>query len=263
MLVAHAPPAQRDALPTPDDNVDAESVLAEFVPHTLPEQDRAQALLAFAEPIKHAAGSALATSGARASIVLDAMTGPDGTFEPFVSGEPTPATSAAREKAREIARALEPSIIELSRHPDPAVRTRALGLLARSTSEQAQTAIAGAMLDPNENVQRVALVSVDHHGGTRAVLAASKVLATHPAWAIRMLAAQALGRLGAAGAADHATPALREATLKEPYALVREAALVSLASYDKTSAAQLAHVMSERDPEPRVRKTAQKILTGQ
>gem|GEM_PF-289919 len=253
---------QDRGLAVPDDNVDAESVLAEFVPRTLPEDARAQALVVFAEPIARAAESAIATSSDRACTVLDAMAAEDGAFEPFVAGEETPATSAAHAKAREIARALEPSIIELSRHPDPAVRTRALVLLARSSSEPAGEALALAAQDPNENVQRAALASMGRHGGTRAAEAVSKILATHPAWAIRMLAAQALGRLGAAGTRGIATKALRDATAKEPYALVREAALVALASYDKAAAVEVASTISGHDPEPRVQQTAQKILAG-
>ena len=79
---------------------------------------------------------------------------------------------------------------------------------------------------------------------------------------MRVLAAQALGRLGVAGAGAEATRQLKEAATKESYALVREAALVALASYDKNEAAQLASTMAQSDPEPRVRETATKIRSG-
>ena len=84
----------------------------------------------------------------------------------------------------------------------------------------------------------------------------------HESWAMRVLAAQALGRLGAAGASVDATRHLTEAATKEPYALVREAALVALASYDKSEASQLAAHMAEHDAEPRVRETAAKIRSA-
>lgn len=89
----------------------------------------------------------------------------------------------------------------------------------------------------------------------------------HESWAMRVLAAQALGRLGAAGDRGTATGAeatrqLKEAATKESYALVREAALVALATYDKNEAAQLAASMEKSDPEPRVRETATKIRVG-
>ncbi|MCL2777661.1 MAG: tetratricopeptide repeat protein [Polyangiaceae bacterium] len=251
--------AQSDTLSMPDDTVDIESALDNFIPRTLAEKDRAAALVLFAEPIAHAAEAALATSNERALTVLGAMAAGDGALLPFVSGEPTPETLAAHNKARAIASALEPSIIELSRHPDPTVRLRALGVLAHSTSEPAENTLADAALDPNESVARVALASIGNHASARALSAASKILAAHPTWAIRVAAAQALGRLGARGASEGATKALREATTKEPYALVREAALVAMASYDKAAARQIASVMADRDPEPRVRQTAQSI----
>jgi hypothetical protein len=85
---------------------------------------------------------------------------------------------------------------------------------------------------------------------------------SHESWAMRVLAAQALGRLGASGAGADATKQLREAATKESFALVREAALLALASYDKASAAALAQQIAASDPEPRVRETATKIRAG-
>lgn len=76
---------------------------------------------------------------------------------------------------------------------------------------------------------------------------------------MRALAAEALGRLGKAGATKEASAALRETAEKEPYAIVREAALLALASFDRASARTLATAMASSDPEPRVRETARKI----
>ncbi|AKU96744.1 PBS lyase HEAT domain protein repeat-containing protein [Labilithrix luteola] len=252
----------RPDLPTPDESVDAELALDQLVPRTFSAKDRALALVTFAEPLQKAAQSAMATSSERASAVLDAMAGEDGAFEPFVGAQETPETSAARAKARDIARSVEPSVIELSRHPDPNLRTKALGLLARSTSDQASAAMAQALTDPNENVQRVALAAIGKHGDARTVASVAKVMHGHGSWAMRVLAAEALGRLGVSGAGASASKELREAATKESYALVREAALVALASFDKASAASLATTMAESDPEPRVRETAVKIRAG-
>ena len=90
----------------------------------------------------------------------------------------------------------------------------------------------------------------------------AKVMHAHDAWAMRVLAAQALGRLGVAGAGAQATPQLKEAATKEPYALVREAALLALATYDKAESVQLATAMAAKDPEPRVRETATRIRSS-
>jgi HEAT repeat protein len=153
-------------------------------------------------------------------------------------------------------------VIALSRHPDPAVRTKAIVLLSRSKSDAAGTAIAQAVTDSSENVQRVALASIGQHADQKSVGAVAKVMRGHESWAMRVLAAQALGRLGGAGAGAEATRQLKEAATKEPYALVREAALVALASYDKSEAGQLATHMAAHDAEPRVRETAVKIRSG-
>ena len=112
--------------------------------------------------------------------------------------------------------------------------------------------------------KRVALASLGNgqKADPQAVAAASKVMHGHESWAMRVLAAEALGRLGAAGAGAEATRQLKEAATKETYALVREAALVALASYDKAEATQLATQMATHDAEPRVRETAERIKSG-
>ena len=195
--------------------------------------------------------------------MLDALGASDGAFDPFLGTEDLPELKDAHARAREIAAGLEPSVIALSRHPDPTVRTRALVLLSRSKSDAAAAAIAAAVTDPSEAVQRVALASTGAgHSDAKSVAAVTKVMRTHESWAMRVLAAQALGRLGGAGAGAEATKQLKDAALHESYALVREAALVALAFYDKAEAASLAATMATSDAEPRVRETAAKIRSG-
>jgi tetratricopeptide (TPR) repeat protein/HEAT repeat protein len=251
-----------DPLPAPDENVDAESTLDQLVPRGLAAKDRSTALVTFGEPLRRAAQSALATSTERARAVLDALGSREGALEPFLTDEEGPEVAAGRAKAREIAAALEPSVIALSRHPDPNVRTKALVLLSRSKSDAAAAAITDAVTDSTENVQRVALASIGKHADAKSVEKVAKVMRSHDSWAMRVLAAQALGRLGASGAGAEATKQLREAATKESYALVREAALVALSTYDMPSAQQLAAQMEKSDPEPRVRETAARIRTG-
>jgi tetratricopeptide (TPR) repeat protein len=249
-----------DSLPAPDESVDAETTLDQLVPRALSAKDRAAALVTFAEPLKRAAQSALATSTERARAVLDAFGAREGAFEPFLGNtDESPEIATARAKAREIALGLEPSVIALARHPDPVVRTKALVLLSRSKSDAAAAAIASAVTDPSESVQRVALTSVGGHVDATSVSSVAKVMRNNDSWAMRVLAAQALGRLGVAGAGAEASRQLKEAASKESYALVREAALVALATYDKAEASQLAATMAQSDAEPRVRETAVKI----
>jgi HEAT repeat protein len=142
------------------------------------------------------------------------------------------------------------------------MRTRAIVLLARSPSDAATTAVVQAVSDPSEAVQRVALAAIGAHADARAAAAVTKLLGTHENWAMRVLAAQALGRLGAAGNQAEAGRALTAAATKDGYALVREAALVALASFDPSAARTLGAQMGQRDAEPRVRETARAIAEG-
>jgi len=71
-----------------------------------------------------------------------------------------------------------------------------------------------------------------------------------------------MGRLGATGDSDAATRHLREAATKDAYALVREAALEALATFDPKRAQELAETMATADPEPRVREAARALARG-
>lgn len=246
-----------DPLPVPDEDVDAEATLEQLVPRGLALSDRAQTIVAFADVLGRSANAALATSTERARVVLDAMGSREGALEPLLApSEDGPAAAAARAKIAEIAAAIEPNVAALSRHPEPSVRTKAVVMLARSRSDAAGDAVAQAVTDASESVQRVALASIGRHADPKTVGAVGKILGHHESWAMRVLAAEALGRLGAAGAGAEAARKLEETATKDPYALVREAALRALASYDKPAASRLAATMAASDPEPRVRETA-------
>ncbi|MDP9034133.1 MAG: HEAT repeat domain-containing protein, partial [Myxococcota bacterium] len=91
----------------------------------------------------------------------------------------------------------------------------------------------------------------------------TRVLESDESWAIRVLAARAMGRLGAAGGGADASAELVAIATKDPYALVREAALESLASFDDGAAKTLAVRMAVTDPEPRVCETARTVAAGE
>jgi HEAT repeat protein len=197
--------------------------------------------------------------------VLEALGNGDGEIEPFLGRD---RTGAARDKARAVVAALEPSIVPLARHPDPLIRARAITLVARSASDAAIDAVVAGLEDPDEAVQRVALASVGARAtdgsairaNPRAVAAAGRILSTHDSWAVRILAAEALGRLGVAGGGPEASRRLSDAASRDSYALVREKALESLAAFDSRGAHTLATTMAASDPEPRVRDAALAIL---
>jgi tetratricopeptide (TPR) repeat protein/HEAT repeat protein len=256
-----APPgAFADPLPIPDGQVDVEAMLQRLVPRELPAKDRHAAVVRYADALQRAALSAVATSADRARAVLDAV-GPGEELAPLlVAGDASPTASAARDKARAIARTIEPSVVgSLVRHPDVALRTKAVLLLSRSPEDAARAAVVAAVSDPSEGVQRVALAAIGSHPDPQAAAAVAKLVASHENWAVRVLAAQALGRLGASGSGAQPARALVEAATRDAYALVREAALRALASFDPRGAAALAKVLADSDPEPRVRETAKEL----
>jgi tetratricopeptide (TPR) repeat protein/HEAT repeat protein len=260
-----------DPLPVPDGGLEVDATLEQLVPTAFTEKERATALLTYGDAIQHAAIAALTTSSDRARAVLDALSQGDGALAPFVDSPPAGASmkpsspaaasvvGSAQTKAREVAKALEPSIIALARHPDATIRTKAIVLLARSGSDAATAAVVQATSDSNETVQRVALSAIGSQRDPKAVTAVGKVLEQPEGWALRVLAAQAMGRLGAAGDSKEAAPYLRRAAERDGYALVREAALKALATFDSRGAKDLALVMERSDPEPRVRDAAHTI----
>jgi HEAT repeat protein len=150
--------------------------------------------------------------------------------------------------------------VALARHPDAAMRTKAIVLLARSTTDAATGAVVDAIGDANESVQRVALAAIGKQADPIAVAAVGRLLANHENWAVRVLAAQAMGRLGA-GRGREATEHLEQAATHDSYALVREASLVALAAFDPARARDLATKIAASDAEPRVRDTATQIAT--
>jgi tetratricopeptide (TPR) repeat protein len=242
-------------------SLSVERMLDALLPADPPDADRQAALVQFVGPIRKAALAALGTSSEGAVSVLDALGTGEGEFLPFVSaGAAGPAASAARE----LASALAPSIIPLATHPDVRVRAKALLLVARLPSAAAGDALVAGIEDRDETVQRVALGSarltpnVDSHTEERIIAAAQAVLAHSENWSMRVLAAQALGRLGEA-ARDSASASLTKAVLTDRYALVREAALEAFASFNPGAARALAGSVATSDPEARVRRAAERM----
>jgi tetratricopeptide (TPR) repeat protein len=256
---AHA----RAALPEPEGAFDVEALMDRFAPPEEDDAKRAAALVQYAGPITRAALTALQTSGSRASAVLDALGDGDGEFLPFVTHG---ASGAAADAARAIAVALEPSLVPLARHPDPAIRAKALVLVARLSSDAATDAVIAGLEDTTDAVRRVALAAVcaPRADGTRATASeraaevVARILANDENWAMRVRAAAALGRMSGHGISGASTWLARAAT-SDPYALVRQAALEALDASDPAAAQALAHQLVASDPEPRVRDSARAI----
>jgi HEAT repeat protein len=256
------PRGVKSPLVVPDGALNVEAELEHLVPDGFSSEDRAATLTTFGDALQRAAISAMETSSNGVRAVLDALGDGNGTLLPFVGPDDT--SEAAHAKAREIARALEPSLVNLTRDTDPSLRARAVLLLGRSKSDAAISAVVLATRDENEAVQRAALASIGARSSPAALEAVSSALAHREGdrFAIRVLAAQALARLGSGGAGEDAARPLREAATRDTYALVREAALTSLAGFDPAGARALAAQMVAIDPEPRLRDAARAIVSG-
>jgi hypothetical protein len=252
------------ALPVPDGVVDVEGLLLGLEGDDAPAEDGQAALLKFSDDIERAASAAIRTSRDGARAVLEAMGNGDGELRPFVERD---ATGPAAARAMAIVRALDPSLPALARGPDLTLQTKALLLVAKVDGEDAGEAVAEAVESPNETTRRVALASVatPRRDGTRArpiaheMTAVADVLASDRSWSMRVLAAEAMGRLGAAGAAAEARDRLRVAATADAYALVRQSALEALETFDADGARDLAARLAGTDPEPRVREAAANV----
>jgi len=258
-----------ELFPVPEGSVQVESLLTSLVPSGFTLKDRAAVIVSYHDVLERAARTALETSSERARTVLAALAEGNASIEPFLGPDEEPETAAARVKARALVASLEPSVLALVRHPDPRLRTQALALLAGSDAAEASSALVDAMSDPDESVQRVALAAVGtrpSHRTPRAFEACARMLAHNDAWALRVLAAEALGRLGKLASGEVSTVAaseLEQATLGDAYAMVREAALRALATVDPHAAMSTAQRVVSNDPEPRVRDAARAMILSE
>ncbi len=258
--------AKGEIFPVPDGPVQVESLLTTLVPTGFSAKERAAVLTLHADVLQRAAETALETSSERARTVLAALAEGSSSIEPFLGPDADPATDAARAKAKALIAAIEPGVLALVRHPDARLRTQAISLLATSESDAAASVLVDALSDADESVQRVALAALGTHTShrePRALDTVARVLSKTDAWSLRVLAAEALGRLGAPGggsAPSVAASHLEQAALGDPYAMVREAALRALNAVDPPAARAVAQRLVASDPEPRVQESAKAIL---
>ncbi len=252
--------ASVELLPVPDGALDLDALIDSLVPRGFSVAERAATLVKFSEAIGRAASGALLTSGDRALSVLSAFGGREGGLSPFVAAGGSPDTASAREVAASLARSLEGEVLPLARHPNATLRGEAVVFLSRGDSPEAKAAVVAAAGDADERVQRLAIAAIDRQGTAEAAAIASRVALTHASWSMRVLAAQALGRIGGRANAAAARSTLQRVATTDPYALVREAALSALASFDPPAAAEVAARLATTDPEPRLREAAAQLL---
>ena len=151
-----------------------------------------------------------------------------------------------------------PAFAALATHPEPSVRSFALGFLARRPEPEAVATLARAVNDGDVSVQRSVLAAL---GPAHATAAPALVqLARDDDWGVRAAAVAALGRIISRGAPEAAVEALRQAASRDETALVREAALNAFAhAAPELARAELTRAR-DSDPEPHVRKAAAALL---
>jgi HEAT repeat protein len=262
MLLAAGRPGlarlSHSALPVPDGTVNVQAELEHLVPDGFASTERALTLTMFGGELERAALRAMETSSGGAWAVIDALGEGDNTLLPFVG--PGDTFEAARVEAGRIARTLDSALVRRATDPDPAMKIRAIALLGHMVSDTATTAIAAATRDSNEDVVRAALTAIGEQWSPRALDGVVGVLRRQGPFSLRVLAVEALGRLGAVGGGQEAARALGEVAVRDEFALVREAALTSLAGFDRTGARRVAAQLIATDPELHVRAAARSIL---
>ena len=121
-------------------------------------------------------------------------------------------------------------------------------------------ALIDALSDNDNVVQRTALGLLGELGTPQAVDAIAKILSQSPDWALRLHAAKAIGRMPQTKVPAAVVETLAGKAQRDDYALVRQAAMESLAQIAPNSAKTVATLLAKNDPEPQVRETAQKVL---
>lgn len=255
-----------DPLRMPDGALTAREILAGLRPDAPGADERARALSALAPALARAAVAAVSTSPERARVVADVLQG-------IVGSTPAGAPDAGAGDKQPLERALAsigaavvPGFAALIRHPDVAVRIRAVELLARRSEPAAEAAVVDALADPDDEVRRAALAAIGAVPSRTVARAVSLLLTQSSSWALRVRAAEALGRLGRARGVDsdltaELATALTAAARADSYALVREAAFTALAIVDEARARPVLAEVAARDPEPLLRSAARKLLS--
>ncbi len=253
-----------DPLPVPTGSLDLRRIVSELVPAGYSAEDRAAALVHLAPSLERALKGALETSPERARVIADALLAHPGraSLAPLTDGletVPIEARRPAEAAAERLAAAAVPGFVELERHPSAALRIRAVQFLATREEESAQRALMDALQDRDPSVRQAAISAIGPRAGEPVVKSLVKVLSSDDAWTLRIHAAEALGRVGRAGG-PMAAAALEAAARKDPYALVREAALVAWAAASPSGTSAVLHDAAEHDAEDRVRATARTLL---
>jgi HEAT repeat protein len=253
----------KEPLPAPEGALDVRRVIDGLRPSGYTSAERVTALEKLSGALSLALGRAASVSLERARSVAQLLVVEPGQlpFAPLTANVDFTASERVRLEAlaRELGAALLPTFTALARHPSPEVRLFALRFLGQREEPAAKAAVADALKDDLGSVRRAALATLGA-ADPRAEAAVIALLEVEPDWALRALAATTLGRVAAGKPNARVLAALSQRAKKDPFALVREAALEALVSVDPASAKRVLEVSHDSDPEPRVKAKAQALL---
>jgi tetratricopeptide (TPR) repeat protein/HEAT repeat protein len=257
----------KDPLPVPDGPIDLRAILQGLAPSGYTAQERAQALVALAEPLRRAAVASAVTTPERARPLADALLARGGApaFAPFTDGIetlPAPLAREAEQAAESIATAVVPPFVLLERHPARDVRMRAIQFLARRREDQAEGAVVDALSDPDDSVQAFAVAAIGAEANEAVVREVVSLLQHSASWPLRVRAAEALGRVGPSANAAIFN-ALAAAARGDAYALVREASMRALVRVDAGRARPVLREIAEKDAETKLRTLAGQLSSAE
>jgi len=252
--------APSEPLPAAQERVDVALLLDGLRPGPYSNAERLAALERLAPALERASESAAQSSPERASAVLEALGLSDKSAPiPALAGDFTGAElSRARELTERFGARLVPVIAALTRHPYAPIRSSALAFLGSRSEPAARDAIVNALGDGDPAVRRAALAAAPTTDAGVAGAVALRLVREED-WALRVAAAQALARAPGSG---NGARELSHAGLTDPYALVREAALIALVAVSPSAARPVLERAQMTDPEPRVRNGAGQLLSG-
>ena len=239
-------------LPEPgesDERLSLSPLLAAFTAQ-LTATDREAALRVFEAELRLAAEAALEGPRETAAAALALLSGRDRALRSDTGSAPP----------RGLLAPLLPAVAKLAEHPDPALRAAALALLSQADSAVSAAPLVEALADDDPAVQRAALAALGSATAASAPQARdrlARIATSDPRFWMRMRAVSALTR----GASEREVTVLISVLRSDSDAYVREAAASALGELRAASAAAALRLARERDPEPAVRRSADRALT--
>jgi HEAT repeat protein len=262
-LVSGAAATPDEVFPVPDGVLDVRQVIDAIHPAAHDPTQEIAALAKLSGALSRAAAAAAESSPARARSLAEALSRKGGlTLGSFQTAARPPKAeeqAAAQRLLADIGASVVGPLARLTTHPDPDMRLVALPFLIGRREPAALQALQTLSRDPEPAVRRAALAAF---GPEQKALAGSVAerLNAEAEWPLRATQAEALGRMAKGSSDPQVTAALSRAALSDAYALVREAAAQALVAVAGSAAQPALQKLKERDPEPRLRALAERLL---